>query len=203
MEDRPEQEQYVIDPIVAAKSLAPEENRINDAQSVDNYGDKKKGSPGQLSHKARLIRESEAASRKRTRNNLYAVTYGNRLFVAVGDHDTILTSKDGTPWRKRNSGTTDTLFASVAFGNSTFVAVEDSGTILTSDDDARWYPRVAGTSTYLNKVGYENGRFVITAANGVTLVSTNGSAWVPRSSQEDFAASLTGLNQGHHKGRKP
>ncbi|HKS37314.1 MAG TPA: cell wall-binding protein [Verrucomicrobiae bacterium] len=118
-----------------------------------------------------------------TRNNLYGVAYGNGRFVAVGDHDTILSSQDGICWRKRNSRTSDTLFASVAFGNGTFVAVGDSGTILTSTDGVKWKTRPSGTSMYLSKVYYDAGAFVAMGADGLVLLSTtDGIAWVTRRS---------------------
>jgi len=42
--------------------------------------------------------------------NLYGVTYGNGLFVTVGDSGTILTSTDGTTWTERTSGTSSDLY---------------------------------------------------------------------------------------------
>jgi hypothetical protein len=59
------------------------------------------------------------------------VTYGNGLFVAVGNGGTILTSPDGVSWTERTSPTIGGLF-SVTYGNGTFVAVGDRGIILTS-----------------------------------------------------------------------
>jgi hypothetical protein len=40
-----------------------------------------------------------------TSNDLERATYGNGLFVAVGEGGTILTSPDGVNWTKRASGT--------------------------------------------------------------------------------------------------
>jgi hypothetical protein len=59
------------------------------------------------------------------------VTYGNGLFVAVGEWGTILTSPDGVTWTARTSGTSNLLY-DVTYGNGTFVAVGEWGTILTS-----------------------------------------------------------------------
>jgi hypothetical protein len=42
---------------------------------------------------------------------LFGVTYGNGLFVAVGDGGTILTSPDGVSWTARTSGTSNWLTA--------------------------------------------------------------------------------------------
>jgi hypothetical protein len=47
---------------------------------------------------------------------LGGVTYGNGLFVAVGDFGTILTSPDGVSWTARTSGTGNDLYG-VAYGN--------------------------------------------------------------------------------------
>jgi hypothetical protein len=59
------------------------------------------------------------------------VTYGNGLFVAVGEGGTILTSPDGVSWTRQTSGTYYPLHG-VAYGNNTFVAVGEYSTILTS-----------------------------------------------------------------------
>jgi hypothetical protein len=64
-------------------------------------------------------------------NGLYGVTYGNGLFVAVGDVGTILTSPNGVRSTEQASGTSNSLYG-VAYGNGTFVAVGEDGAILTS-----------------------------------------------------------------------
>jgi hypothetical protein len=66
-----------------------------------------------------------------TSDVLYNVTYGNGLFVAVGDYGTILTSPDGVTWTPQTSGTSYSL-RGVTYGNGLFVAVGDFDTILTS-----------------------------------------------------------------------
>ena len=55
-------------------------------------------------------------------NTLNGVTYGNGIFVAVGDAGTILTSADGITWTSGTSGTNSNLYG-VAYGNEQFVAV--------------------------------------------------------------------------------
>jgi len=55
---------------------------------------------------------------------LEGVTYGNGIFVAVGNLGTILTSPDGVKWTKRNSGT-ESYLRGVTYGNGIFVAVGD------------------------------------------------------------------------------
>ncbi|WP_019551589.1 hypothetical protein [Thermus scotoductus] len=59
------------------------------------------------------------------------MTYGNGLFVAVGDRGAILTSPDGVNWTRLTSPTRYSL-SSVTYGNGLFVVVGEGGAILTS-----------------------------------------------------------------------
>jgi hypothetical protein len=109
-------------------------------------------------------------------NSLYAVTYGNNTFVAVGSGGTILTSPDGVTWTARTSGTYNPL-SSVTYGNGTFVAVggspyySGSGTILTSPDGANWTAQTSSTSIPLYGVTYGNNTFVAVGDRGAILTS--------------------------------
>jgi hypothetical protein len=80
-----------------------------------------------------------------TTSALWGATYGNGLFVAVGDHGTIITSPDGTQWTPRNSTTTQWLL-SVSYGGGTFVAVGNTGSVLTSPDGLNWATANPATS---------------------------------------------------------
>ena len=62
-------------------------------------------------------------------NGLYGVTYGNGLFVAVGDDGAILASPDGVTWTARTLGGKG--LHGVTYGNGLFVAVGPGGAILT------------------------------------------------------------------------
>jgi len=53
-------------------------------------------------------------------DDLWAITYGNGLFVTVGNNGIIFTSPDGTNWTKRNSGTSDDLY------DVTYIPMEES-----------------------------------------------------------------------------
>jgi hypothetical protein len=116
----------------------------------------------------------------RQRHGGVGVTWGNGLFVAVGDAGgTILTSVDGMKWTSRNSGTVASLRA-VAYGSGRFVAVGDSGTILSSTDGTNW----ASASTLVTKtlwgVAYGNGRFVAVGASlsgGVAVILPDSGGW--------------------------
>jgi len=69
---------------------------------------------------------------------LFGVTYGNGLFVAVGDVGILITSPDGVNWTRRDpAGTANTLFG-VTYGNGIFVVVGGGGIILISSDGVSW-----------------------------------------------------------------
>jgi hypothetical protein len=113
-----------------------------------------------------------------TTNNLTSVTYGNGLFVTVGDSGTILTSPDGKTWTERTSGTGHNLWG-VTYGNGTFVAVGYAAIILSSTDGIIWTnTSVAQIGTkVLNKITYGNGLFVTVGYRGVSHGSSDGITW--------------------------
>jgi uncharacterized repeat protein (TIGR02543 family) len=116
---------------------------------------------------------------------LWDVTYGNGLYVAVGNKITenkgaIYTSTTNEAqdiWTDRNVNTTSIL-TGVTYGNQRFVAVGQNGTILTSSDGASWTSRNSGTAADLEGVKYLNGKFVSWARDGKTiLTSVDGTSW--------------------------
>ena len=60
------------------------------------------------------------------------VTYGDGLYVAVGDSGKLTTSTDGTTWTTRTSGFASTNIKGVTHGDGLYVAVGDSGTMTTN-----------------------------------------------------------------------
>ena len=113
-----------------------------------------------------------------TTSSLNAVTFGNGLFVAVGDNGTILTSADGDVWTGRSSGTTDRLPA-IAFGNGRFVATRTNrgSPAITSLDGINWAPVSLTDSTGApassgasDAITFGGGRFM--AVGSVSLNST-------------------------------
>src|SRR5436190_7076134 len=68
-------------------------------------------------------------------NPLNSITFGDGLYVAVGDAGAILISPDGENWAVGASNTTNRL-GGVAYGNGVYLAVGNSGTILQSRDGA-------------------------------------------------------------------
>ena len=86
---------------------------------------------------------------------LYGVTFGNDIFVAVGDNGTIVRSADnGSSWDNVTSPTKNDLL-SVGFGNNSFVAVGKSGNIIRSaDNGSSWDNVTSNTTENLNSISY-------------------------------------------------
>lgn len=60
-----------------------------------------------------------------------SVAYGGGRFVAVGDHGTILTSRDGIHWAEESAGTDQGLW-DVAYAEGRFVIIGYTGTIISA-----------------------------------------------------------------------
>jgi hypothetical protein len=110
-----------------------------------------------------------------TANTLSVVTYGNKLFVAVGLAGTIVTSSNGVTWTKRSSGTTEPIYG-VIYGGDQFVAVGGNGLVATSPNGINWTIRRSGTGVATYTVAYGKGRYV--AVGDVILTSTDGITWI-------------------------
>lgn len=115
--------------------------------------------------------ESETSG---TTENLYAITYLNSQFIALGANGTLLTSGDGVTWTAQTSNTNSTL-RSVAYGNSTYVAVGDAGTIISSSDGTTWAVQATATTESLDSVCYgPDLQFIAVGTTGTIAYSTTG-----------------------------
>jgi hypothetical protein len=110
-----------------------------------------------------------------TGNTLYAITYGNGQFLAVGQLGTIATSTDGVNWMLHQSGVKSDL-RGIAYGDDLFVAVGDS--IVTSSDGVTWVQ--SKTSAGGNAVTFGDGQFVAVGLNSYVATSADGVNWVQR-----------------------
>jgi hypothetical protein len=103
-----------------------------------------------------------------------AITYGNGLFVAVGDigSNRVMTSPDGISWTLRSVLGNNDNWQSVAFGNNLFVAVANAGVDRTmySSDGINW--TALAVNIGINKIIFADGKFT-TGQN----YSTNGTSW--------------------------
>jgi hypothetical protein len=123
------------------------------------------------------------AAKRIANDNLTAITYGNGVFLAVGDSARVIRSEDGESW------TTQLLTAdpfkigdlrNVGFGNGTFIAVPWSdGLIYNSKDGRQWTsftPSLSGT----RNIGFGNGTIIALSDTGGIATSSDGRSWSTR-----------------------
>ncbi len=109
--------------------------------------------------------------------DLYSVTWGNGLFVAVGKEGRIKTSPDGIHWTYQRSGTSKTL-KRVFWQGTQFIAVGASGTILTSADGITWTSVVSGLTDNLNDIVYSLGQYIVVGESDCIATSQDGLVWI-------------------------
>ena len=120
-------------------------------------------------------------SRTSAADNVWnSVTYGNGLFVAVGESGSgnrVMTSPDGITWTSRASAA-DIGWFSVTYGNGLFVAVSWNGSgnqVMTSPDGVTWTSRASAANNGWNAVTYGDGLFVAVSFTGTgNRVMTSG-----------------------------
>ena len=119
-------------------------------------------------------------------NVINDITYGNGVFVAVGNAGLISSSTDGITWTARTSGVSTNYLTGVQYLNSNFVAVGQgaaggTGGVTTSPDGTTWTKRTtpATTSAILRTVTFGNGYYVACGGFNTTagIYSTNLSTW--------------------------
>ena len=90
------------------------------------------------------------------------MAFGNSIWVAVGNHGTIITSTNGTSWTARTSYTTKYL-GDVAWTGSEFIAVGDAGVCVNSPDGINWTSYAGGNSAQQNVSVVAGEGFVVVA----------------------------------------
>ena len=113
-------------------------------------------------------------------NCLFAVTYANGIFVAVGDGETVMTSPDGIQWTTQHSGSGFGLHG-IAYGQGTFVAV---GT---------YHPQVEGFGRSDGEWNMSDSAVNFSVRNGTTsfgavMTSPDGTNWTSQDIQLDTSA---------------
>ncbi len=134
---------------------------------------------------------------------LYAVTFAQGRFVAVGQTNTakqatVLTSADGLAWTPVTGVVSNTLRA-VGFGNGLYVAVGDIGTIVNSGDGLTWTNVSPGGVLSWRGVAYGSGYYVTFASVPSYAYSSNAVNWTLSSSlrtltQQPFYGIVSGDN---------
>lgn len=120
--------------------------------------------------------------------NLRAITYGDALFIALGDDGSIISSADAVTW---DAGTAvgSAGMRSLARGTGgTYIAVGDGGVIYKNTASGitgttAWTAQTSNTSSNLYGVSYVNSTFIAVGAGGVLLTSDdNGDTWIVQTS---------------------
>ena len=100
------------------------------------------------------------------------VTYGNGMFAAVGEGDTLMTSADGTSWTTRSRTKTINIgsisYTGITYGEGLFIAVGGTGEIVKSSDGAAW-DDMENYSGSLSCITYGSGYFVTAGQSGLIL----------------------------------
>jgi hypothetical protein len=118
--------------------------------------------------------------------NWFNITYGNGLFVAVGD-SIVMTSPDGFNWTLRNS-VPNNVWTSVTYGNGLFVAVARTGIgnrVMTSSDGITWVARISAADINWYGITFGNGLFVAVGSSVTgnrVMTSPDGITWTSRTS---------------------
>lgn len=113
--------------------------------------------------------------------SLYNVCYceTQNIYVAVGYNGKIITSRDGSNWSERASGTTESL-NDVIERDGIIVAVGNNGTIVYSTDGINWIVASSPANENLNGVCssmVSKIKFLAVGNNGAVLTSANGKDW--------------------------
>jgi hypothetical protein len=137
---------------------------------------------------------------------LFAVTFVDGLYVAVGDHARIMSSEDGADWTTEQPPLTNSVSSAgtfflcvggdtnllVAAGNQGSLAVSPQafvpvvqtnldGTLVTNLANTIgliWNSLPAPVTGELTAVGVYSNRYYLTGSGGTLLASTNGTNWI-------------------------
>ena len=126
---------------------------------------------------------------------IYGVTYGDGLYLAVGQSGAMTTSSDGITWTSRTSGFGSTIIYGVTYGDGLYVAVGRDGKLTTSPDGTTWTSRTSGFgSTDIWGVTYGDGLYVAVGRDGKLTTSPDGATWTSRTS--GFTSYIFGVTYG-------
>ena len=128
--------------------------------------------------------------------DLTGVTYGNGLYVAVGNN-TLVTSPNAYDWTMRSIATQDPAqnLLAVTYGGGMFAAAGWLGTVITSPDGKVWNKPHVHTGQSFRAIAYGDGRFVAAGSNGTVAWSDDGADWTV--TRADTDRMFTGLAYGN------
>lgn len=126
-------------------------------------------------------------------SRLNDITFGNNVYVIVGNNGTILTSIDGSFWNKMDSGIVANI-SSVIYFNSKYYLCTHNGVIYESISGVTWNPIFSlGENTTISSICILDGSVVITGAGNINQIkiSTNMVDWNNISGTTDIITSMT------------
>jgi len=100
------------------------------------------------------------------------VTYGNGVFVAVGDGGVCAYSYDGIDWVSNNFSAGGANLA-IDFNGHVFLTIDDSIDGYVSKDGVTWHTIATSPSVEVNEIANYGGRFVAVAASGTTNLTAD------------------------------
>jgi len=169
--------------------LAPETSGVSDtlhqaAANNDpvNGGDFTVMAVGNQGHIIRSNRQGDASGTWSTvytasgPTALYAITYGNGVWIAAGQGDTVLRSTDnGTTWTRSKTGQASVTWKWAAYGNGTFMMVGSPGgkVSFSTNNGITWEKGSGGTTGDLTSIAYspELNKFVAVGTEGSVVVA--------------------------------
>ena len=129
-----------------------------------------------------------------TTSNLYSVTWGQDMFVAVGDN-IIARSQDCITWQTSTLPWNDSLLG-IAFGGGRYVATGFKGRVYVSNDSQTWEKADLKHSPLLFAAAYGDGVFFVAGFKGKIYTSSNGKHWTERYFQKSVPLFAMAYGQG-------
>ena len=110
---------------------------------------------------------------------LFACAYGNGVWIAAGENNTILSSSNGTTWTARTGPIKDANWRWAEYGAGQFIVVGgpptiDKGYIMSSPDGVTWTRLESGVKKNLQAIAYspELNTFAVVGNDGTILTGS-------------------------------
>jgi len=110
-----------------------------------------------------------------TRGGVYAIAYGDGLFVSAGNFGNLAWSTDGRTWFEEHYDY-DTHLRNLVYGDGRFVSIGGERRAVTLDG-VSWEHDEIHSGTELYGLAYGNGVFVATGTDGLIATTTDGITW--------------------------